>query len=190
MPIEETVLNDVVSKAKDWALMHGGAMRSKADFNPDALQVGWFICRAHAIHMDFPFIHGKHGVTLLIIIYFGQILTSIVEYIYMVDLMISFLFSKTCFSIQFAPFILTPTAFPRREFEKAVRLQPILNELMHWVAHDTEFLRETLANTIKVDEFTGNLFKIYERILNEHGGIQVIHIKGFVRGMFFFGRMK
>lgn len=66
-----------------------------------------------------------------------------------------------------------PTLFPRREFEKAVRLQPILNELMHWVAHDTEFLRETLANTIKVDEFTRNLFNIYERILAEDVGARV-----------------
>lgn len=68
---------------------------------------------------------------------------------------------------QFAPFILTPTAFPRREFEKAVGLQTILNELMHWVAHDVEFLRDTLANTIKVDAFTGRLFEIYERSLAE-----------------------
>lgn len=66
-----------------------------------------------------------------------------------------------------------PTLFPRSEFENAVRLQPILNELMHWVAHDTEFLRETLANTIKVDEFTRNLFTIYERILDEGGPTQV-----------------
>lgn len=45
---------------------------------------------------------------------------------------------------------------------------------MHWVAHDTEFLRETLANTIQVDEFTGKLFKIYERVLTENGDAQVI----------------
>lgn len=38
---------------------------------------------------------------------------------------------------------------------------------MHWVAHDTEFLRETLANTIKVDEFTRKLFEIYEIVLKE-----------------------
>lgn len=77
--------------------------------------------------------------------------------------------------LQFAPFILLPTLFPRREFEKAVRLQPILNELMHWVAHDTEFLRETLKNTIKVDEFTRNLFNIYEKILtdNESGQVSI-----------------
>lgn len=74
---------------------------------------------------------------------------------------------------QFAPFILLPTLFPRREFDKAVRLQPILNELMHWVAHDTEFLRETLANTIQVDEFTRNLFEIYERVLAENDSAQV-----------------
>lgn len=77
------------------------------------------------------------------------------------------------FSHQFAPFILTPSLFPRREFEKAVRLQTILNELMHWVANDTEFLRDTLANTIKVDEFTRNLHNIHERILAEGGPAQV-----------------
>lgn len=38
---------------------------------------------------------------------------------------------------------------------------------MHWVAHDVEFLRETLANTIKVDDFTAQLFRIYERTLAE-----------------------
>lgn len=63
--------------------------------------------------------------------------------------------------------------FPRREFEKAIRLQTILNELMHWVAHDTEFLRDTLAKTIKVDEFTRKLYEIHERILAEGGPSQV-----------------
>lgn len=38
-PIDEATLNDVVSKAKDWALMHGAAMRSKANFSEDSLQV-------------------------------------------------------------------------------------------------------------------------------------------------------
>lgn len=80
--------------------------------------------------------------------------------------------------VQFAPFILTPTAFPRHEFEKAVALQTILNELMHWVAHDTEFLRDTLANTIKVDEFTGKLFEIYERTLADGGTSQVCRLGG------------
>ncbi|KAL1400533.1 hypothetical protein pipiens_007348 [Culex pipiens pipiens] len=105
LPLDEARLLEVVEKAKDWAIMHGAAMRSKADFNPDALQ--------------------------------------------------------------FAPFILTPSSFPRKEFEKAVALQTTLNELMHSVAHDEEFLRDTLKYTIKVDEFTGSLFEIYETVLKE-----------------------
>lgn len=66
-----------------------------------------------------------------------------------------------------------PTLFPRGEFKKAVQLQPVLNELMHRVAHDFEFLRETLANTVNVDEFTRNLFNIFERIEQEGGPTQV-----------------
>lgn len=80
---------------------------------------------------------------------------------------------------QFAPFVLTPSLYPRKEFEKAVNLQTILNELIHNVAHDTEFLRETLAGTIQVDEFTSSLFKIYETVLTE-GVTQVrIFFKNF-----------
>lgn len=60
--------------------------------------------------------------------------------------------------------MLLPSSLPRREFEKAVRLQPILNELTHKVAHDAAFLRETLAETIKVDEFTRKLFEIYDKV--------------------------
>lgn len=136
-PIDEATLNDVVQKAKDWALMHGAAMRSKANFSDDSLQVS--------------------GITMFLMI-----------------LLLKFNFTFfLSFEFKFAPFILLPTLFPRREFEKAVRLQPILNELMHWVAHDTEFLRETLANTIKVDEFTRNLYNIHERILAENESAQV-----------------
>lgn len=38
-PLENQVLLDVVEKAKDWALMHGAGLRSKASFNPDVMQV-------------------------------------------------------------------------------------------------------------------------------------------------------
>ncbi|XP_046802517.1 glutathione synthetase-like isoform X1 [Lucilia cuprina] len=103
IPIPEPVLLEVTEKAKDWAIMHGAAMRSKTNFSPD--------------------------------------------------------------SLNFAPFLLTPSSFPRKEFEKAVALQVIINRLMHNVAHDEEFLTTTLAETIKVDEFTGNLFNIYKKVL-------------------------
>lgn len=68
--------------------------------------------------------------------------------------------------------MLTPSLYPRKEFEKATKLQTVLNELIHNVAHDEEFLKETLASTIKADEFTAGLFKIYETILAE-GAAQV-----------------
>ncbi|XP_070491544.1 glutathione synthetase-like isoform X2 [Chironomus tepperi] len=121
LPLNPKVLEEVISKAKDWALMHGVCMRSKTNFNMD--------------------------------------------------------------SLQFAPFVLTPSLYPRKEFEKAVNLQTILNELIHNVAHDTEFLRETLAGTIQVDEFTSNLFKIYETVLAE--GITQILTLGLLRSDYF-----
>ena len=39
LPIDEATLNDVVEKAKDWALMHGAAMRPKNNYSQDSLQV-------------------------------------------------------------------------------------------------------------------------------------------------------
>lgn len=42
LPLPDEVLMDVIEKGKDWALMHGAGLRSKANFNPDALQVTKF----------------------------------------------------------------------------------------------------------------------------------------------------
>lgn len=69
--------------------------------------------------------------------------------------------------LQFAPFVLIPSPFPRKEFHTATTLQPILNELIHNVAHDYDFLKSTLKNTIKVDTFTAKLFEIYETVMAE-----------------------
>lgn len=44
IPIDDKVLIDVISKAKDFAIMHGSAMRSKADYSPDTLQVKFISC--------------------------------------------------------------------------------------------------------------------------------------------------
>ena len=38
-------------------------------------------------------------------------------------------------ALHFAPFMLFPSPFPRDEFEKAVGLQVVINELMHKVSH-------------------------------------------------------
>lgn len=39
IPIPEPELLEVTEKAKDWAIMHGAAMRSKTNFSPDSLNV-------------------------------------------------------------------------------------------------------------------------------------------------------
>ncbi|XP_059085218.1 glutathione synthetase-like isoform X1 [Tigriopus californicus] len=70
-------------------------------------------------------------------------------------------------ALHFAPFLLLPSAFPKGEFERACQLQTILNELMHKVAHDREFLIATLAQTVKVDEFTRRLVDIYNTVAQE-----------------------
>ena len=76
-------------------------------------------------------------------------------------------------ALHFAPFLLLPSPFPREEFKRAQELQTLLNELMHRVAHDNDFLEATLSKTIEVDEFTGRLFKIHQQILSEGGSAQV-----------------
>ena len=73
----------------------------------------------------------------------------------------------------FAPFLLLPSPFPRQEFDRALELQPVLNELMHKVAHDFDFLRETLSKTITVDDFTAKLYEIHQKIIDEGGSAQV-----------------
>lgn len=39
LPLDPEELDEVISKAKDFALMRGICMRSKANYNPDSLQV-------------------------------------------------------------------------------------------------------------------------------------------------------
>ncbi len=75
-------------------------------------------------------------------------------------------------ALHFAPFLLLPSPFPESEFRRAVGLQPVLNELMHKVAYDQEFLTDTLAKTIEVDHFTGKLFDVYKQVMKE-GLVQV-----------------
>ncbi|XP_076640759.1 glutathione synthetase [Halictus rubicundus] len=113
-PISEKELEELIEKAKDWALMHGMCIRPKTNFNKNILQ--------------------------------------------------------------FAPFTLMPSPFPRKEFENACQIQPKLNLLIHKVAQDFNFLKETLEETIKADSFTRELFKICETINSEGGSAQKISL--------------
>lgn len=44
LPLNEEVLVDLIGKAKDWAMMHGAAMRPRNAVNSSALQVGFCCC--------------------------------------------------------------------------------------------------------------------------------------------------
>ncbi|XP_057654245.1 glutathione synthetase-like isoform X2 [Diorhabda carinulata] len=100
LPIPEQELKELVSKGKDWAIMHGVSMRTKEQFSED--------------------------------------------------------------TITFAPFVLFPSTMPKKDFQHAVELQTIFQELFHKVAYDREFLKMCLENIVQVDEFTAKLFEIYE----------------------------
>ena len=77
-------------------------------------------------------------------------------------------------ALHFAPFVLFPSPFPEKNFDRVVNIQLVVNELFHKVAHDHEFLRDTLRNTVEVDEFTGRLWGIYQTICDEGGPSQVV----------------
>lgn len=113
LDLSKKELEDLIEKAKDWALMHGMCLRPRKDFDINTLQ--------------------------------------------------------------FAPFVLFPSPFPREEFQNACDLQVTLNTLIHRVAHDYDFLKNTLEETIKVDKFTKKLFEIYETV-HEEGVAQKISL--------------
>ncbi|XP_047345527.1 glutathione synthetase-like [Vespa velutina] len=105
LDLSKKELQDLIDKAKDWAIMHGINMRSKQNFNKSQVQI--------------------------------------------------------------APFALLPSSFPKKCFERAKNIQVLLNEIMHKVAHDDNFIRHTLKGTIEVDDFTARLFNIYETVYEE-----------------------
>ncbi|XP_042321708.1 glutathione synthetase isoform X3 [Sceloporus undulatus] len=69
--------------------------------------------------------------------------------------------------VNFAPFTLLPSAVPSDLLKQAYSVQQDFNQLVDKVSQDTEFLERTLASTLKVDEFTAQLFNIYKQVLKE-----------------------
>lgn len=46
--------------------------------------------------------------------------------------------------MQILPFALLPTSFPKKSFQTAKNVQTLLNELIHKVAYDKEFITTSL----------------------------------------------
>ncbi|XP_011706691.1 PREDICTED: glutathione synthetase-like isoform X2 [Wasmannia auropunctata] len=66
--------------------------------------------------------------------------------------------------VQVLPVTLLPSSFPRKPFLTVKNVQTLLNELIHKVAHDKEFLTSSLKSTVQADPFTAKLFHIYETV--------------------------
>lgn len=77
--------------------------------------------------------------------------------------------------VQHAPFTLFPSPVPRHCFQQAVDVQVNFNLLMHRVAHDRDFLADSLKSVIEVDDFTKHIWDIYETVQAE-GVLQPISL--------------
>lgn len=61
--------------------------------------------------------------------------------------------SKVSFNknqVQVLPFTLLPSSFPKKHFEKVKDIQMLLNELIHKVAHNNDFLIKSLKRYIRM----------------------------------------
>ncbi|XP_066482059.1 glutathione synthetase isoform X4 [Tiliqua scincoides] len=70
-------------------------------------------------------------------------------------------------AVNYAPFTLLPSAVSSSLLEQAYSVQQDFNLLVDEVSRNTEFLERTLASTVKVDDFTAQLFRIYKQVLEE-----------------------
>ncbi|XP_040009734.1 glutathione synthetase isoform X2 [Xiphias gladius] len=69
--------------------------------------------------------------------------------------------------VTYAPFTLFPTPVPKAAFLQALAVQTHFNALVDKISQDPDFLRDALASTIAVDDFTARLYRIHQQILKE-----------------------
>nr|XP_061826388.1 glutathione synthetase-like [Nerophis lumbriciformis] len=69
--------------------------------------------------------------------------------------------------VTYAPLTLFPTPVPKAIFLQAKAVQTLYNTLVDKISQDPDFLQDSLASTIAVDDFTARLFKIHQQILQE-----------------------
>jgi len=66
-----------------------------------------------------------------------------------------------------APFSLLPSPLPRSAYEQGVALAEINNRMVENIASDEEYLRQTLKEVCKSDDFTRRLMEIFEATRTE-----------------------
>lgn len=78
------------------------------------------------------------------------------------------------------PFCLLPSQFPERWFNLTCDLQLYMNLVLFKISQSREFLKNCLSSTIEADEYTANIYKIYEAVENENGANEQLSL-GLVR---------
>lgn len=73
------------------------------------------------------------------------------------------------------PFTLFPSPLPADIFKQSRELQKPFQSLIYKVAHDHEFMKQALQDILPVDEFTKELWNIYETVRNE-GVVQEVSV--------------
>lgn len=90
--------------------------------------------------------------------------------------------------IEHIPFSLFPSAIPKKLYLEVCEMAKILSELTHKVAHDYDFLKNALEESMKVDNFTKKSFDVYETVRKE-GFTQKISL-GIFRSDFLLDNQK
>ncbi|KAM6976526.1 glutathione synthetase [Aplochiton taeniatus] len=70
-------------------------------------------------------------------------------------------------TVTYAPFTLFPTPVPKALFAQALSVQTLYNRLVDLISQDQAFLEQSLASTIKVDDFTRRLYDIHRQVETE-----------------------
>lgn len=65
------------------------------------------------------------------------------------------------------PLTLAPSPFPRRLFDQAVGLQPLMNLLYYRVSLDRDFIVNSLHGVAKTDDFIRHLLAIYVSVMDD-----------------------
>ncbi|OTB03817.1 hypothetical protein M426DRAFT_73731 [Hypoxylon sp. CI-4A] len=68
---------------------------------------------------------------------------------------------------------IAPTPFPRQQFEHALNIQTLFNELYMNIAEDDVWLQSIVKKLGEVDEFAATLWSIWERVRDE-GEVQLL----------------
>uniref|UniRef100_A0A0N5C7D5 Glutathione synthetase n=1 Tax=Strongyloides papillosus TaxID=174720 RepID=A0A0N5C7D5_STREA len=69
--------------------------------------------------------------------------------------------------VKHSPITLIPSPFPKKLYEQAIEIQPLMNKLYFKISLDNQFLKESIECVLEIDDFTRKLMNIYDIITAE-----------------------